>query len=93
MSEEELMQALGGILDQLGELPDDAFSEKWALKGRQGDLRAELALLQAGRLAKQKVEWDKQAAEKPSNGSDAFVSPISPNEGLAGGGAGAGGGF
>ncbi len=93
MSEEELMQALGEILDQLGELPDDAFSEKWKLKGRQGELRAELALLQADRLAEQKQEWDQQAAKKPSNGSDAFVSPISPNEGLAGGAAGAGGGF
>ena len=64
MSEQELMQALGEILDELSELPDDAFSEKWALKGRQGELRAELALLQAGRLAEQKREWDEQAAQR-----------------------------
>ncbi len=85
MSEQELMQALGEILDELSELPDDAFSEKWALKGRQGELRAELALLQAGRLAEQKREWDQQAAKKPSNESPAFVSPVSPNEGGGGG--------
>jgi hypothetical protein len=91
MSEHELMQALGDILDQLGALPDDAFSERWALKGRQGELRAELALLQAGRLAEQKQEWDNQAAKKPSSGSPDFVSPISGNEGLAGGLGGGGG--
>ena len=86
MSEQELMLALGDILDQLGALPNDAFSERWALKGRQGELRSELANLQADRLAEQKLEWDQQAAKKPSNGAPDFVSPISGNEGLAGSG-------
>lgn len=86
MSEQELMQELGEILDELGVLPNDAFSERWALKGRQGELRSELADLQAGRLVEQKLEWDQQAAKKPTNGAPDFVSPISGNEGLAGSG-------
>lgn len=91
MNEQELMQELGKILDQLGTLPNEAFSERWALKGRQGELRSELADLQAGRLAEQRIEWDKQAAKKPSNASPDFVSPISGNEGLGSSGGGYGG--
>lgn len=90
MSEQELMLALGDILGQLGALPNDAFSEKWAFKGRQGELRSELAKLQADRLAEQKLKWDKQAGKKPSNGSPDFVSPISGNEGLGSSGVGFG---
>jgi len=77
MTQEEILEEIGGILDRLNTLPRYDFAHRSALHRRHEELRA---LLDAGLsegAKEMKASWDERAAGKPKdNPRPVIVSPI-----------------
>ena len=78
MDEHEIRAELGVILDRLASLPNDAFAERAALRGRQEDLRRALAAVDIPGAEAIRQRWSEQAGSKPpiDTGEPVIVSPI-----------------
>lgn len=85
MNEQEILRELSNVMDALGALPADAFTERSPLTKRQAELRSLLAAAQeeAGRDATE--AWADQAARKPSEDAQAFIETHLPDSSGSGG--------
>jgi hypothetical protein len=77
MTQQEILEEIGGILDRLNTVPRDDFAERSALHRRHGELRALLDPGQSEGAKEMKAGWDERAAGKPKDDPrPVIVSPI-----------------
>jgi hypothetical protein len=77
MTQQEVLEEIGGILDRLNTLPRDDFVRRAALRQRHEELRALLDARQSEAAKEIKARWDERAAGKPKDHPrPVIVSPI-----------------
>jgi hypothetical protein len=77
MTQEQILEEIGGILDRLNTLPPDDFAQRTALRRRHDELRALLDTWRSEGAKETKAQWDERSAGKPKdNPHPIIVSPI-----------------
>jgi hypothetical protein len=77
MTQQEILEEIGGILDRLSTLPRYDIAQRSALHRRHEELRALLDAAQSEGAKEIKARWDERAAGKPKdNPRPVIVSPI-----------------
>jgi hypothetical protein len=82
MTQQGILEEIGGILDRLNTLPRYDFAQRAALRRRHEELRALLDARQSEGAKEIKAQWDERAAGKPKdNPRPVIVSPIESGSG------------
>lgn len=77
MTQQQILEEIGGILDRLNTLPRDDFAQRTALRRRHEELRALLDAWKSEGAKEMKAQWDERSAGKPKdNPHPIIVSPI-----------------
>lgn len=85
MTQQEILEEIGGILDRLNTLPRYDFAQRATLRRRHEQLRALLDAGQSEGAKEMKAQWDERAAGKPKdNPRPVIVSPIESGGGGVG---------